>query len=162
MVIWAIVWLGSSGQITKSLFFPISEKMSGNISLQRHHTLPQEGIWSCFTKLLFTTGCTGFSGFPGPLTQTQEGDICQSWACWAVWLTELPASPAEPSAATGNKPVSDSTSAAPTHSYHTTLMSPWTGISWCNSISEADSTLPKSELTLSDWHIRQQTVREIE
>lgn len=35
----------------------------------------------------------------------------------------------------GNKPVSVSTSAAPTQSYHKTLMSRWTGISWCNRAS---------------------------
>lgn len=42
---------------------------------------------NCFSRL----DGLGFSGFPGTLTQTQEEDICQSWACGAVCITELPA-----------------------------------------------------------------------
>lgn len=48
----------------EKLVFSIADMKTGNISLQRHHTFPQKGLWSCFTKLLFKTGCTGFFRIP--------------------------------------------------------------------------------------------------
>lgn len=162
-MIWGIVWLGSSGQITKSLFFSIAEKMTGNISLQRHHTLPQEGIWSCFTKLLFTTGCTGFFRIPRHAdTNTgrrhlPELDVLGRLSHWIACLPSRTIGSYKP----GNKPVSVSTSAALPRATTRLLCLDELGFHDAIALHRQFPICPNQNgQIVKDWHIRQQTARE--
>lgn len=164
MMIWGIVWFGSSGQITKGLFFSISERMAGNIPWQRHHTLPQEGTWSCFTTLLLTTGCTGFLRVPRHADTSTgrrhlpELDVLGRLSHWIACLPSRATGSYKP----GNKPQSQHQLLLPTA---TTRLLCLHELGFHDAITlhrQFPICTNQNWQTVKDWHIRQQTVRETE